>query len=207
MGGSTNTIRHDDVGEAPEQSPAAVDLYWLPLGAGGHVVRFNGKVYERLISFVERRRPCDLYHAALVVQVPEGRFAIESAPDPGGGGAERGVVAGGPVGSRLLGSMRIFRYEVRCWRDGVIPDLDWAIDSPQRLSEDAEDGRRLLDTLPLVPTPVWGRDELRAGAMGNSNSVVSWVLERSGIGVAAARMPAGGRAPGWDAGLVVEARG
>ena len=24
----------------------AVDLYWLPLGAGGHFVRFNGRVYE-----------------------------------------------------------------------------------------------------------------------------------------------------------------
>jgi len=25
-------------------SGATVDLYWLPLGAGGHVVRLNGKV-------------------------------------------------------------------------------------------------------------------------------------------------------------------
>ena len=150
---------------------------------------------------------CDLYHAALVVQIPEGRFAIESAPDPDGRGAERGVVAGGPVGSRLIGGFRIFRYEVRCWRDGIIPDLDRAVDSPQRLSEDATAGRRLLDTLKRVPTPVWGRDELRAGEMWNSNSVISWVLERSGIGAAAARMPAGGRAPGWDAGLVVESRG
>ena len=23
-----------------------VDLFWLPLGAGGHCVRFNGRVYE-----------------------------------------------------------------------------------------------------------------------------------------------------------------
>jgi hypothetical protein len=23
-----------------------VDLYWLPLGAGGHFVRLNGRVYE-----------------------------------------------------------------------------------------------------------------------------------------------------------------
>jgi hypothetical protein len=25
--------------------PAGVDLYWLPLGAGGHSVRVNGKVF------------------------------------------------------------------------------------------------------------------------------------------------------------------
>jgi len=27
-------------------SPFGVDLYWLPLGAGGHSVRFNGKASE-----------------------------------------------------------------------------------------------------------------------------------------------------------------
>jgi hypothetical protein len=25
-----------------------VDLYWLPLGAGGHFVRLNGRIYEAL---------------------------------------------------------------------------------------------------------------------------------------------------------------
>lgn len=103
--------------------------------------------------------------------------------------------------------MRIFRYEVRCWRDGIIPDLAEAVDSPLRLTDDEEAGRRLLDTLRLVPTPVWGRDELRTGEMWNSNSVIAWALVRGGIGVGAARMPAGGRAPGWDAGLLVASRG
>ena len=28
-----------------------VDLYWLPLGAGGHFVRLNGRVYERLAAW------------------------------------------------------------------------------------------------------------------------------------------------------------
>ena len=27
---------------------AAVDLIWIPLGAGGHCVRFNGRVFEAL---------------------------------------------------------------------------------------------------------------------------------------------------------------
>jgi hypothetical protein len=27
-----------------------VDLYWLPLGAGGHSVRFNRRVYESILA-------------------------------------------------------------------------------------------------------------------------------------------------------------
>ncbi|MDO9379009.1 MAG: hypothetical protein Q7T56_09170 [Nocardioidaceae bacterium] len=27
-----------------------VDLYWLPLGAGGHVVAWNGRVFEALVA-------------------------------------------------------------------------------------------------------------------------------------------------------------
>ena len=32
------------------QPRAAVDLYWLPLGAGGHFVRLNGWIYEELAA-------------------------------------------------------------------------------------------------------------------------------------------------------------
>jgi hypothetical protein len=184
----------------------AVDLYWLPLGAGGHSVRLNGKVFEAAVSLLERRPPLDLYHAALEVHVPEGRFTIESAPVPNADAQARGVVAGGPVGSRWAGRFRIFRYEVRCWRDGVIPDLGEAVESPQRLTEDEDDARRLLRLAPQVPAPVWGRDELEAGEMWNSNSVISWLLVRSGLDEESVRMPAGGRAPGWDAGVVVAQR-
>jgi hypothetical protein len=41
---------------------ASIDLWWLPLGAGGWFVRLNGRVYEALHALVERRRPLDLYH-------------------------------------------------------------------------------------------------------------------------------------------------
>jgi hypothetical protein len=59
------------VGEAPDQT-AAVDLYWLPLGAGGHFVRLNGRMYEAVkrtsrASAGLRSRPL-----ALRVQLPEG---------------------------------------------------------------------------------------------------------------------------------------
>ncbi len=57
-----------------------------------------------------------------------------------------------------------------------------------------------------VPTPVWGRDELATGEMWNSNSVIAWVIARSGIDTESLRPPAGGRAPGWQAGLVAARR-
>jgi hypothetical protein len=59
---------------------AAVDLYWLPLGAGGHFVRLNGRLYEALAARLERRPARDLYHSALQVELPEGTFVIEQAP-------------------------------------------------------------------------------------------------------------------------------
>jgi hypothetical protein len=185
---------------------ARIDLYWLPLGAGGWVVRFNGRVYEALRALVEQRPPLALYHCALEVRVPEGRFTIELTPIPDNDGAARGVVVEGPVGSRLLARFRMFRYELRGSRDGVIPDIEWAVDSPHQLSRDVCAARRLLDLLPGVPTLVWGRDELGAGEMWNSNSVISWLVARSGLGTDDIRPPSGGRAPGWDAGLMLARR-
>jgi hypothetical protein len=185
---------------------SSVDLYWLPLGAGGHSVRLNGRVFEAVAARLGRRPPCDLYHSALVVRVPEGRFVIEQAPISDSNGVERGVVAEGAVGSRWAGRFRLFRYELRRWRDGVIPDLSEAVESPRRLTDDPCMSRRLLDLVPFVPTPVWGRDELGAGEMWNSNSFISWLIASSGLDAESIHVPAGGRAPGWDAGLVVARR-
>jgi hypothetical protein len=185
------------------ESESGVDLYWLPLGAGGHSVRLNGRVFEAVAARLERREPCDLYHAALEMHVPEGRYVIEQAPVRRGNRAERGVVAEGPVGSRWAGRVRIFRYEVRCWRGGVIPDVSEAVESPRRLTDDPEAAQRVLDLAPHVPTPVWGRDELGAGEMWNSNSIIAWLIERSGLSAQSINPPVGGRAPGWRAGLVV----
>ncbi len=180
---------------------SAIDLYWLPLGAGGHSVRYNGRVFEWFAARLEHRDRRDLYHSALQVHVPEARFVIEQAP-AWGEGSRRGVVAEGAVGIRLLGRFRLFRYEVRSWRDGIIPDIAEAVESPQRLSDDAERAQRLLELVREVPTPVWGRDELQTGEMWNSNSLISWLITRSGLDVDAARLPQRGRAPGWHAGIV-----
>lgn len=187
-------------------SPAYVDLYWLPLGAGGHLVRLNGRVFEAVDAALHHRRPCDLYHSALEVGHGADRYVIEqgpvwNVPDPG-----RGVVCDGPVGSPWLGRSRLFRYEVRRWRGGVIPDVTEAVASPQRLSGDAARAGRLLDLVPEVPRATWGRDEQKVGEMWNSNSLVSWLLARSGHDTDALAPPPRGRAPGWRAGLVVAAR-
>jgi len=186
--------------------PAAVDLYWLPLGAGGHFVRLNGRAYEALVARMERRAVCDLYHSALQVRVPEGTFVVEQAPVSDLSGKRRGVVAEGAVGSHWAGRFRIFRYEIRLWPNGHIPDVAEAVDSPRRLSNDEDCARRVLELVAQVPTPVWGRDELGTGDMWNSNSVIAWVIARSGIDTESIRPPAGGRAPGWQAGLVIASR-
>lgn len=64
----------------------------------------------------------------------------------------------------------------------------------------------MLDLVPAFPTATWGADEQRAGDMWNSNSLIAWLLARSGHDMAAVRTPENGRAPGWSAGLVVAAR-
>jgi hypothetical protein len=191
---------------ATSRAGATVDLYWLPLGAGGHFVKLNGRIYEALTARLGRRPACDLYHSALQVNVAEGTFVIEQAPVHDWSGKQRGVVAEGAVGSRWAGRLRIFRYEIRLWRNGHIPDVAEAVDSPRRLTNDEDRARRVLNLIGQVPTPVWGRDELATGDMWNSNSVIAWVIARSGIDTESIQPPAGGRVPGWQAGLVVARR-
>lgn len=186
----------------PRVGTPGVDVLWIPLGAGGWFVKFNGLVYEAVRALVERRRPRALYHTALQVRLPEGRFVVENAwPIPDGDGAARGVVVQGPVGSRRFERLRVLRYEVRCWRDGVIADARYAVTGPQRVSDDAAVARRVVDVVDRVPAFVWGRDELGTGDMWNSNSVVAWLLTRSGVPVDTIAPPSGGRAPGWFAGV------
>ena len=165
-------------------------------------MKYNGRVFEAITARVQRRPALDLYHAALAVTHHGDRWVIEMAPAWGADGAARGAVVEGPVGARWAGRSRMFRYEIRRWRNGVIPDIAEAVNSPQRLTADATAARMLLDSVPEVPARTWGRDELGAGDMWNSNSVVAWLLVRSGIDANAAQLPAGGRAPGWDAGLI-----
>lgn len=184
-------------------SSFGIDLYWLPLGAGGNFVRLNGRIYEAAMARIQRRTAQPLFHSALMVHLPPDSYAIEMTPVWGVPKADRGVVAEGTVGAAAAGRSRLFRYEVRRWRGGEIGDVAEAIDSPQRLSSHENVCRSLFAALPDVPTPVWGRDELHTGDMWNSNSVTSWALTMAGIDARALHPPTGGRAPGWDAGIQV----
>lgn len=176
----------------------AVELYWIPLGAGGWFVRRNGTAYEWFAAKLSRREPQPLFHSALLVHVEGIRFAIELCPEAPG---DHGRVTGGCVGSPLLGRLKVFRYEARCWRDGAIPDLDYAVGGPVVLSTDRQLAERIVDLVPVVPTPTWGRDELSTGEMWNSNSVVAWLIERADIDASSLVPPGNGRAPGWVAGV------
>jgi len=187
-----------------EPPRAAVDLFWIPLGAGGAgFVRFNGRVYEAISALLERRPRCDLYHTALEVLVGDARFVIENTwPIPDRDTASRGVVVEGPVFSRRLFRFRALRYEIHRWRDGIIPDAADAVASPQVLARDPVVAQHILDLAPTVPVRIWGRDQLGAGEMWNSNSVISFLLARAGLEPESIEPPAGGRAPGWHAGVV-----
>ena len=146
-------------------SEARVDLFWLPLGAEGWLVRRCGAAYERLTAAAAERRPLDLYHAALEVRSAAGSFAIELTPIRSGAGSECGVVGEGPVGSPLLRHLRLFRYELHAAPNGAIPDIAYAVESPRRVGRSEDEARRVLDLLPSVPRLAWVRDELGLGKM------------------------------------------
>ncbi len=183
-----------------------MDLYWIPLGAGQHVVKLSGKLFEAISARIYRRHPCDVYHSALVVVAPEGRFVIEQTPASDGHSERHGVVIEGAVGSKFAGRFRLFRYEVRRWRDGVIPDIAEAVSSPVRVTDDPVRASLVLRLAPSVPALVWGRDEGHTGDMWNSNSVISWLLASAGLDPGGIQAPLGGRAPGWRAGIAMATR-
>ena len=180
-----------------------VELYWIPLGAGagGGFVRWSGRCYEAIAASLGRRRRQQLFHSALEVSVDGVTSVIEMTPVWITRG-ERGVVGEGPVGLRGLRRWRAFRYEVRRWSGGSIPDVAEAIGGAVRVSSDAVVAGRVFELVPGVPLATWGRDELGTGDMWNSNSVVSWLLASADIELDEIRPPGSGRAPGWHAGIV-----
>ena len=179
---------------------ALVRLWWLPVGAGGHVVIHTSRWWELWRAMRERRRPQRLFHTALEVTIKDSRYAIEMTPVWGQGSGPRGVVATGAVGLRGLGALRLFRYEVRCWRNGVIPDLGYAVAPPLDFLVPQSSAEDLISAVAQVPRIVWGATG-RGGDMWNSNSLTSWLLETSGIDAEHLGPPDHGRAPGWAAGI------
>lgn len=189
----------------PDRSDPAprpgVLLCWIPLGADGpRVVRASGRAYEAVAAFRDRRLRRALVHAALLVRPAAGpEVAVEVTPVWGQPAVDRGVVATGPVGARVLGRSPLFRYEVRCWPGGAVPDLAWAV-ARWRVSADPRVAERLLAAAPGVPARTWGGRARGDRDMWTSNSVVAWLLAAAGLDPATLGPPPGCRAPGWHAG-------
>ncbi|KAA9135804.1 hypothetical protein [Microbacterium caowuchunii] len=179
---------------------SGVLLWWVPVGAGGHIVIHTSRWWELLQARRQRRAPQPLFHAALEVFHGGTRHLIEMTPAWGTPSVPHGVVATGSVGAKWLAQSRLFRYEVRCWADGILPDREWAVDSPIAFA--VSDAHTLLSRVSAVPRLIWGRDELGCGDMWTSNSLVAWLLQTTAIDAAQVRPPRHGSAPGWAAGIV-----
>ena len=186
---------------------ASVWLYWIPVGAGQHVVRRSTRVFETLDARRHHRPQRTLYHAALEVQLDAERWTVEMAPAWGGGRpaitaspppARSGSAASAPRGSSAT--------RCACGATESVPDLGFAVGDPVHVATDQVRTRRLLAAGSRVPGLTWGRDELGLGDMWNSNSLVAWLLATSGHDVTSLAPPGGGRAPGWTAGLELARR-
>ncbi len=128
---------------------------------------------------------------------------MEMTPSFGGPGTDRGVVVTGPVGRA-----RRRRRQAAALRDPLLARREHQRHrrgggDPLRLSDSADDARRIIALAPDVPPLTWGRDERNAGEMWNSNSVIAWLVKRAGLAAEQVRPPRGGRAPGWRAGVTV----
>lgn len=181
-------------------------LWWLPVGAGAptRLSQIGSGWWERIQARRGQREPQQLFHAALEVFTTDGRFIIEMAPEWSDPHIQvRGVIARGPVVFRFLGRSKLFRYEVRCWADGELSDREWAVGGPVTVSQDDAEANTLLNCIDDVPLLTWGRVVDPTEDMWNSNSVVSWLLVMTGIDASGLVPPAGGRAPGWAAGIAV----
>lgn len=169
-------------------------------------MRWNGRVYEWFSARLQGRPRSRLFHTGLLLRLDGLTYAVEMGPVWNVSAPDRGVVCEGPVGSRWLGRARPFRYEVRCWPGGSIPDVEEAVESPVLTTRETARVAAALALLRDVPPLTWGRDELQLGEMWNSNSLVSWLLAGTGHDMEEIAPPEGGRAPGWSAGVVLAHR-
>lgn len=195
--------------DRPTTGASAVDLLWLPLGAGcgSGLVRLSGRAYEASTARHDRRPRRALVHTALVVTVDDTPVVVEMTPDWSPSRPGREVVVRGPVAVAWGGRSRLLRYEVHRWPGGTVVDASTVIGGPRRISEHRVTALRLLGLVPRFPALTWGRDELGTGDMWCSNSLTAWLLARSGHDMDPIAPPPGTRAPGWTAGLQVAGSG
>lgn len=176
-----------------------IDLHWLPVGAGTRFQRASLLLYESVAAAAGRRPRAALCHAALKIGLDSRTRTLELTPVP----RHQPVppLLSGAVGSSTAGRLRLFRYQLLCTECATLPDEEWTIGEPLRLTTDAGTISLLLETAATIPAYVWGRRAPGTSEMWTSNSAVSWLLVTSGIAAASVALPEGTRAPGWVAGL------
>ena len=98
-----------------------VDLYWLPLGAGGHSVRLQWSPIRGAVAAFEREGAMT---STTLRRGAGAKGPVRDRDDAGDGRvAERATVRSPAVrsGAAVLGWSTLFRYEVRRWLGGEIP--------------------------------------------------------------------------------------
>jgi len=90
---------------------------------------------------------------------------------------DRGAVGEGPVSLPWLGRSQLFRYEVRRWRGGEIPDAAEAVDSPQRLNTDPVRAEQILKPRSKLPN---GHEAARLNPSGDGPSADDGAAPDSG---------------------------
>lgn len=178
-----------------------VDILWMPVaaGTGSRLRLWSLAAWEALDAFAHRRKRASLYHSALKVRTSDAvDFTVELTPVFGFEPTPPAMT--GPVGFRGADRFRLFRYQMRCIRAETLPDEEWVV-SQSRLSTDGSVADRIVVAAADVPPLTWGRRPRGCSEMWTSDSAIAWLLRRVGLDAAAVRIPEGGRAPGWQAGL------
>jgi hypothetical protein len=179
---------------------AAVELYWIPVGAGtSRLQQASLRLWEAFEAARARRPQATLFHSALKLRIGGMTQTLELMPAFARVPAQ--PLLTGPVGASIAGRSRLFRYQLVCLEVDALPDEQWAVNSPQVLARDGATAHRILALARAVPAHIWGRRVPGTSEMWTSDSAISWLLVRAGVEMSAARIPAGGRAPGWKAGI------
>ena len=181
--------------------PCYVDLYWIPVAAGTSRLQQASLAWWEAFEALRCRRPrATLLHSALKIALGDDEtYTLEVAPAFISGATP--PLATGPVGVRGADRWRLFRYQLRSLVVEKLPDEEWAVASPVRLADSCTVVQQLLELAPSVPRHTWGRRARGTREMWTSDSTVSWLLTRTGIDLSSVQPPAGGRAPGWQAGI------
>ena len=183
-----------------------VYLLWIPLGAGASVpvAHWSGRAYEAISARRARRTAAAICSTRRWRSRAGGhRFVVEMTPAWGSAHTSAGSVASGPVAFQLLGRSRFFRYEVHCWRDGVIPTGTTRSVIPRCVSNDPDDRRSHPGPRSAVPNAHDGVATTSApGTCGTPTRSLPGCCPGRGSRTADVHPPRNGRAPGWRAGLV-----